>query len=448
MLVNTFYFVSALLLLERGEGTFAAQSVTPLRADEYLASKVVTLTALSLVESLLIATAVAGLDGRLVVMALGIALAAVLFCLAGVALVVHYESINEFIMPSVLYTAILSLPMLGYFGVGAREWYLPHPIQGPLELMQMQTPHTPGGLAYAIGYPALWIVAGLSLEPPRAAPAAKPMRTAAAFRSLGAIDARNVARDAMLRWIAVFTPAFGLLFRFAVPPIGDALDRRFGFDLVAYYPLLMSFLPLIAAGMIGTVVGFLLLDQRDDQTLTALLVTPLSLRDYLRYRLGGLMLLSAVFGAAMMPLAGLTETTALQVVVSAVTAAPLAPIYALFLGTFAANKVQGFALGQGRGRRDGAVHRVLLRHRSVAERVRTRAALLGAESLLAVRRGGGRGGAGPRADRAGLAGGAADGARAAFLACRAGGSAEQRSSGSHSLNPSEPVANLVPTRES
>ena len=175
------------------------------------------------------------------------------------------------------------------------------------------------------------------------------MRTAAAFRSLGTIDARSVARDSMLRWIAVFTPAFGLLFRFAIPPIGDALDRRFGFDLVAYYPLLMSFLPLVAAGMIGTVVGFLLLDQRDDQTMTALLVTPLTLRDYLRYRLGGPMLVSALFGAAMVPLAGLTDTTALQVVVSAVTAAPLAPIYALFLGTFAANKVQGFALAKAVG---------------------------------------------------------------------------------------------------
>lgn len=158
IVVNTFYFVSALLLLERGEGTFAAQSVTPLRANEYLASKVLTLTALSLVESLLIAAAVAGLDGRLVMMSIGIALAAVLFCLTGVALIVNYDSINEFIMPSVLYTAVLSLPVLGYFGVGAREWYLPHPIQGPLELMRAQTPSTPGGLAYAIVYPLLWIV--------------------------------------------------------------------------------------------------------------------------------------------------------------------------------------------------------------------------------------------------------------------------------------------------
>ena len=175
------------------------------------------------------------------------------------------------------------------------------------------------------------------------------MRTAAALRSLSVIDARNVARDSMLRWIAIFTLAFGLLFRFAVPPIADTLGGQLGFELVAYYPLLVSFLPLVAAGMTGTVVGFLLLDQRDDQTLTALMVTPLSLGDYLRYRLGGLMLLSAMFGALMVPLAGLSETTALQVVVAAMTAAPLAPIYALFLGTFAANKVQGFALAKAVG---------------------------------------------------------------------------------------------------
>jgi len=169
------------------------------------------------------------------------------------------------------------------------------------------------------------------------------------FRSLGAIDARNVARDPMLRWMALFTPGFGLLFRWAVPPVSHALDRQFGFDLVAYYPLLVSFLPLVAAGMTGTVVGFLLLDQRDDQTMTALLVTPMRLGDYLRYRLGGLMVLTAMFGAIMVPLAGLTETTPIQVVLSAVTAAPLAPIYALFLGTFAANKVQGFALAKAVG---------------------------------------------------------------------------------------------------
>jgi fluoroquinolone transport system permease protein len=158
VVVNTFYFVSALLSLERGEGTFAAQSVTPLRAGEYLASKVATLTALSLLEGLLLASAVSGLAGRLVWTALGIALAAALFCLSGVALIVRYEAINEFIMPSVVYTFLLSLPLLGYFGFGVRAYYLAHPIQGPLELLQARAAPTPGALAYAVGYPALWIV--------------------------------------------------------------------------------------------------------------------------------------------------------------------------------------------------------------------------------------------------------------------------------------------------
>lgn len=158
VLMNTFYFVSGLLLLERVEGTFVAQSVTPLRDDEYLASKLATLTGLSLAESLLIAVAVFGFDVWLIAMAVGIALAAALFCLAGVGLVVRYDSINEFLLPSVLYTSLLTLPILGIFGVLPAAWFLPHPIQGPLSLMQIDGTPTAGLLAYAIGYPILWIV--------------------------------------------------------------------------------------------------------------------------------------------------------------------------------------------------------------------------------------------------------------------------------------------------
>jgi fluoroquinolone transport system permease protein len=158
VLMNTFYFVSGLLLLERGEGTFVAQCVTPLRHAEYLGSKLITLTALSLAEGLIIAAAVIGLDLRLVSVALGIALSGLLFGLAGVALVARYDSVNEFLMPSVLYTFGLTLPVLGVFGVGPPGAYLPHPIHGPLALLQIDVPMTSGWLVYAIGYPVLWIV--------------------------------------------------------------------------------------------------------------------------------------------------------------------------------------------------------------------------------------------------------------------------------------------------
>ncbi len=156
VLVNTFYFVSGALLLERVEGTFLAQSVTPLRDGEYLGSKVGTLTVLSLGESLAIATAVLGADVRLLAIAAGVGLTAVPFCLAGVAVVLRYASISEFLIPSVLYALLLTAPLLGVFGFGSPAWYALHPLQGPLALMQGSWPATAGELAYAVGYPLIW----------------------------------------------------------------------------------------------------------------------------------------------------------------------------------------------------------------------------------------------------------------------------------------------------
>ena len=175
------------------------------------------------------------------------------------------------------------------------------------------------------------------------------MRAIEVIRSLGPIDARSVTRDSMLRWLVVLTPAMGVLMRYGVPLVAEVLDEKLGFDLVPYYPLVMSFVAVISAGLVGTVVGFLLLDQRDDQTLSALLVTPLSLIDYFAYRLAVPMTFGVALTAIMFPLVGLTELSVAQVLVTSLSAAPLAPMYALFIGAFAANKVQGFALAKAVG---------------------------------------------------------------------------------------------------
>jgi fluoroquinolone transport system permease protein len=46
ILINNFYFIAALVLLEKGEGTLEGLVVTPLRQSEYLASKLVNLALL------------------------------------------------------------------------------------------------------------------------------------------------------------------------------------------------------------------------------------------------------------------------------------------------------------------------------------------------------------------------------------------------------------------
>jgi fluoroquinolone transport system permease protein len=106
---------------------------------------------------------------------------------------------------------------------------------------------------------------------------------------------------------------------------------------------------MMAAGLVGTVVGFLLLDQRDDQTLPALLVTPMSLGDYLVYRLTVPTLLAVPLATLAYAIAALVPISAAQVCASALTAAPLAVLYAVFIGSVAANKVQGLALVKGVG---------------------------------------------------------------------------------------------------
>ena len=166
----------------------------------------------------------------------------------------------------------------------------------------------------------------------------------AVIRSLGPIDAKSVMRDSMLRWLIVVPIGWALLARWGVPILTVWLSERFGFDLTPYYTLLASFLVLMVPTLMGAVVGFLLLDQRDDRTLTALQVTPLTVEGYLLYRTAIPMALSVAMMMVTIALTDLVTMEFLPALLSSLQAAPVAPLYALFVATFAANKVQGFAL--------------------------------------------------------------------------------------------------------
>ena len=171
----------------------------------------------------------------------------------------------------------------------------------------------------------------------------------AVVRALGPVDLKSVARDSLLRWLIAVPIVFALLFRWGTPAVSHWLGDRYGFDLTPYYPLLTSFLVLMVPTMLGSVVGFLLLDQRDDRTLTALQVTPLTVEGYLVYRTAIPMAVSVPVMMASIAIADLVTVGVVQALAAAIQAAPVTPLYALFVGAFAANKVQGFALLKGAG---------------------------------------------------------------------------------------------------
>jgi fluoroquinolone transport system permease protein len=175
------------------------------------------------------------------------------------------------------------------------------------------------------------------------------MALANAVRGLGPIDVKSVLRDSMLRWMFALPVLVALLMRWGVPAVANRLRLQFGFELEPYYALITSFMILISPMLVGVVIGFLLLDQRDDGTLAALQVTPLSLNGYLVYRVTAPILIGAILTMVVIPIAGLVEMGPLALVVVAIAAAPFGPLYALFLAGYANNKVQGFALMKAAG---------------------------------------------------------------------------------------------------
>lgn len=154
----TFMFMAGLVLLEKDEGTLEAQVVSPLRSGEYLASKTATLTGLSLVENVVIVVLVCGLGVRFVPLAVGIILASAIYCLTGFIVVARYDSINEYLLPSMLYVTLFSLPILDYAGLWETKFMYLHPLQAPLVILSgTVAPLAAWQWLYGIGYSALWI---------------------------------------------------------------------------------------------------------------------------------------------------------------------------------------------------------------------------------------------------------------------------------------------------
>lgn len=155
--INSFYFMAGIVLLEKGEGTMEAQIVTPLRPWEVLGSKVLSLGLLSLFETLAIIVIVQGVRFNWFLLVTGIVLYIAMLSLYGFIVVARYDSISEFLLPSVLWTMGFSLPLLYYFNIW-RHWVMfLHPLQAILILLQSAFTTIPTWqIAYGIAYSILW----------------------------------------------------------------------------------------------------------------------------------------------------------------------------------------------------------------------------------------------------------------------------------------------------
>ena len=91
------------------------------------------------------------------------------------------------------------------------------------------------------------------------------MSTLRVLIRLGPVDLKNIRRDSLLMWVPIIPFLLVLLLRWGLEPLTEMIELQAGRDLVPWYPLIMSSFAVMLPAMIGTIVGFLLLDARGEE---------------------------------------------------------------------------------------------------------------------------------------------------------------------------------------
>jgi fluoroquinolone transport system permease protein len=167
----------------------------------------------------------------------------------------------------------------------------------------------------------------------------------------GGNDVKLLGRDRFLPFMFLFGLMLAGALRYILPWIdgnlaaggimpGSLTEMRFS----DFYPLAVAHMVIYSgASLVGAIYGFMLLDERDNHTITSMMITPISLNCFVMYRIGSCILLSFFMIMAMVYITGIALLPVWQMLMIAAAASLAAPILAIFYATVAENKVQGFA---------------------------------------------------------------------------------------------------------
>lgn len=362
-----YLFVAGLMYFERDERVLAALAVSPLGSTAYAASKIaaMTLIALFVTAAMVLLRPVETVGWPLLVTSA--LLTSVIVCGLGLAWAFRFATIHEFLMPSAALLAVLQLPVLEWLAVVQTPAMWLVPTYGAFRAMTtavagvagaftaIGTQPGAGNLVLDLGHALLWsgIAVALAARSFRGEPRHAPSGGAASartlpVRSIVAGDVTRLVRDPVLLFLVSYPWLGLLLLAWFVPRVTVAVAAYF--DLTAVYPLIVSEVALLTFPvLLGTVYGFLILDERDDGTLLAIRVTPVPITHYVAARSAIPAVLSVVYAFAAVAVLDLAHVPAGPLSLAAALAGLQAPLTALFLAAVASNKIEGLAWAKGLG---------------------------------------------------------------------------------------------------
>lgn len=158
-----FFFIGGIIMLERGQDTVESLFVTPVRVIEYIAAKVISLTAIALIAVFAIMLSLFGIAFNPLALFAGVTLTSIFFTLCGIIVASVTRTVNGYLILAGVVTPIFFVPFLEYFGLSSPLYYL-FPTRGSLTLLEAMYSRAAGWeLLYALLTLPLFCVAAYLL---------------------------------------------------------------------------------------------------------------------------------------------------------------------------------------------------------------------------------------------------------------------------------------------
>lgn len=177
------------------------------------------------------------------------------------------------------------------------------------------------------------------------------MSSVRALGAFGRNDIRGTYRDPLLVMVVVAPIIWTTGVAVLTPRFTGMLAHRNGFDLLPYYPLILTaFLLLTSIIIAGALAAFLVLDEVDAGTLVALRVTPVPMSVFFGYRAATVMVVTTGYVIATMSFSGILQPGLVGALIPIGLLAGLSAVVTLLLiVAMASNKIQGLAAVRGLG---------------------------------------------------------------------------------------------------
>ncbi len=175
--VTGFFFMGAMILLEKAENSIKAVVATPLTRTEYLLSKVLSLTVFLAIAAILIVGTTAvprGVPVRVLPLLGSVISGCMLFNYVGFIAVAPARSFNHFLAGTVPWLTLMAIPIVELFVTFSPGWvrylFFAHPTWSVLNLARAVITPTPGWeILFNLIYLSAWIyllgrIAGRSFQ--------------------------------------------------------------------------------------------------------------------------------------------------------------------------------------------------------------------------------------------------------------------------------------------